>query len=53
MVQQSNLSNVIQSQYTCNLVLYPGNMTPEPVLFIHIKKWLRDKTEHDSPLVTL
>ena len=35
MVQQGKLSKVVQSQYTHNLDLYPGNMTAEPMLFIH------------------
>ena len=29
------LYKAVQSQYTHNLDLYPGNMTPEPMLFIH------------------
>lgn len=35
MAQQGKLSKAVQSQYTHNLDLYPGNMTPEPMLFIH------------------
>lgn len=34
-VQWSNLSNIIQSQYTCNLDIYPGNMALQPMFFIH------------------